>query len=70
MARSPLPPSQRAYEDFLWQRNPYKLGGGGDGDQQSPGLDFSEVYGLARYYGFLDEGKAQVLAWRPMGSCT
>jgi hypothetical protein len=69
LARDALPPSLRDYEDFLWQRNPYQLGGGGGGDTQSPGLDLTESYWLARHAGFIAEGKGQVLAWRPAGSC-
>jgi hypothetical protein len=69
MARDALPVSLRRYEDFLWQRSPYELGGGADGSTQSAGLDLIEAYWLARHYGFVTQGNNQVLAWKTEGSC-
>lgn len=71
IASNPLPPGSRGYEDFLWQRDPFKLGArfSPEGMIQSPGLDFAEEYWLARFYGFVTEGAGQVLAWQPVGSC-
>jgi hypothetical protein len=60
----------RPWADYLWQRNPYRIGGGGPhGRRQSPGIDYTEQYWMARFYEFIDEGDQQVLAWRPIGSC-
>lgn len=66
-----VPMDLRVHEDFMWQRNPYKLGSahGMEGAEQSPGLDLIEPYWVARAYGFITEGKGQVLAWRDGGSC-
>ncbi|GMV42699.1 MAG: hypothetical protein AMXMBFR64_44150 [Myxococcales bacterium] len=66
-----VPMDLRVHEDFMWQRNPYKLGSAHwmEGAEQSPGLDLIEPYWVARAYGFITEGKGQVLAWRDGGSC-
>lgn len=65
------PMDLRVPEDFMWQRNPFKLGSshGVEGGGQSPGLDLIEPYWVARSYGFVTEGKGQVLAWRDAGAC-
>ena len=65
------PMSLRVAEDFMWQRNPYKLGAihAVQGGEQSPGLDLIEPFWVARTYGFTDVGKGQVLAWRAAGAC-
>ena len=39
--------------DFLWQRSPFLLSGGGDGTVQGSGIDFILPYWMARYYGGL-----------------
>jgi hypothetical protein len=71
LASEGLPVSLRAYADFAWQRNPFRLGDNHaqDGVVQSPGRDLTEAYWLARYYGFINEGRGQVLAWRDVGAC-
>ena len=71
MASGPLPVQARKWSDFIWQRNPYAIGEyhGSEGTRQSPGLDVIEPYWLARYYGFIEEGEGQVLAWEDAGSC-
>jgi hypothetical protein len=71
MASGPLPVELRHWEDFLWQRNPFAMGATFpvEGRRQSPGLDLIESYWLARYYGFIDDGRGQVLAWRDVGPC-
>lgn len=66
-----VPMSLRIHEDFMWQRNPFKLGTVKpvEGAEQSPGLDLIEPFWVARSYGFTDAGKGQVLAWRDTGVC-
>ena len=71
LASGPLPPTLRPWEDFMWQRSPFKLGAAYpvEGVKQSPGLDLTETYWMARYYGFIEEGDAAVLGWRSVGGC-
>ncbi|MCA9549850.1 MAG: hypothetical protein KC933_07435 [Myxococcales bacterium] len=71
LASEGLPSSLRAYGDFIWQRSPFTIGDprAVDGDKQSPGRDLTEPYWIARHYGYITEGKGQVLAWRPSGTC-
>jgi hypothetical protein len=42
--------------DFLWQRSPFLLFGGGEGLIEGPGIDYILPYWMARYYGVLTEG--------------
>lgn len=70
LASEALPPELRPWDDFIWQRSPFKLGRlVGDGRKQSPGLDLTEPFWLARYLGATDAGAGVVLAWRGDGSC-
>lgn len=71
MTNKPLPVQLRQYTDWLWQRNPFELfkGVGLEGGSQMPGADLSEPYWNARRYGFITEGKGQVLAWETTGDC-
>ena len=71
LASEGLPASLRRYADYMWQRSPFGIGDPRpvDGQVQSPGRDLSEPYWLARFYGFIDEGQGQVLAWREVGGC-
>jgi hypothetical protein len=48
-----IPVYQRVQTDFLWQRSPYLLYGGGAGAVESAGLDYILPYWMARYYGVL-----------------
>ncbi len=52
-ACSPLPIIARVRTDFLWQRSPFQLSGGGDGRIESAGIDYILPYWMARYYGVL-----------------
>jgi hypothetical protein len=73
MAANGLPPHLRRNEGFLWQGNPFRLGGtfGVQGDWQAPGIDLMEAFWLGRTYGAIAAGKGRVLAWQPAGtSCT
>lgn len=71
MNATALPPTARAWEDFLWQRNPFKLYAvyGEEGRRSSPGLDLAETTWLARHRGVLGDGARQVLAWKDDGTC-
>ncbi|MBI2373351.1 MAG: hypothetical protein HYV07_05075 [Deltaproteobacteria bacterium] len=71
LASEGLPTPLRAYADFLWQRSPFNLGDAFsvDGQKQSPGRDLGEPFWMARSYGFVGQGRDQVLAWKPSGSC-
>ena len=52
-ACAPIPVDLRVPTDFLWQRNPFQLSGGGDGFIESAGIDYLLPYWMARYYGIL-----------------
>lgn len=61
-----LPTPLRRYGDYLWQRDPFSMTHDqwGNGNEQSPGIDLTESYWLARMYGLLPASAGQVLAWR------
>jgi hypothetical protein len=52
-ACAPIPVNDRYTTDFLWQRNPFQLAGGGEGTIETPGVDYILPYWMARYYGVL-----------------
>ena len=52
-ACNPVPVPQRPTTDFLWQRNPFQLEGGGEGTVESAGIDYLLPYWMARYYAVL-----------------
>ncbi|HEY1759171.1 MAG TPA: hypothetical protein VGG72_27610 [Bryobacteraceae bacterium] len=54
-ACSPLPVEDRVTTDFLWQRSPVQLAGGGDGDIETAGIDYILPYWMARYYGVITQ---------------
>jgi hypothetical protein len=69
---APVPADRRPYTDVLWQRSPFELGftTGVEGGEQSPGLDVTVPYRLARWHGLEDDGDGLVLAWVPTdGAC-
>jgi hypothetical protein len=49
-ACQPVPVPCRPPTDFLWQRNPFQLSGGGKGVVESAGVDYLLPYWMARYY--------------------
>jgi hypothetical protein len=49
----PVPVEQRVLSDFLGQRSPFQLFGGGDGFIENAGIDFLLPYWMARVYGVL-----------------
>lgn len=52
-ACTPIPVTRRVATDFLWQRSPFQLTGGGNGYIESSGLDYLLPYWMARYYGII-----------------
>lgn len=52
-ACDPIPVPQRVRTDFLWQRSPFLLYGGGVGNIETAGIDYILPYWMARYYGVL-----------------
>jgi len=46
----PIAVEKRPPTDFLWQRDPFQLDGGGDPKRQHPGVDLVLPYWMARYY--------------------
>ncbi|MFL6213192.1 MAG: hypothetical protein ACJ74J_04780 [Blastocatellia bacterium] len=52
-ACDPVAVKDRVPTDFLWQRNPFDLVGGGAGTIESAGIDYILPYWMARYYGVL-----------------
>ncbi|HLG98763.1 MAG TPA: hypothetical protein VKX49_20800 [Bryobacteraceae bacterium] len=53
---NPIPIPQRVPTDFLWQRSPFQLVGGGSGTIESAGIDYILPYWMARYYGVVPDG--------------
>ncbi len=49
-ACNPVPVPLRPPTDFLWQRNPFQLSGGGSGTIEGAGIDYILPYWMARYY--------------------
>ena len=52
-ACAPIPVEQRVRTDFLWQRSPFLLFGGGEGRIETAGIDFILPYWMARFFGVL-----------------
>ena len=52
-ACSSIPVVDRVRTDFLWQRSPFLLYGGGQGIIEGAGIDYILPYWMARYYGVL-----------------
>ena len=52
-ACQPIPVEDRVRTDFVWQRSPFQMFGGGDGFIENPGVDFLLPYWMARAYGVL-----------------
>ncbi len=50
-ACNPIPVPVRIPTDFLWQRDPFQLAGGGSGTIEGAGIDYILPYWMARYYG-------------------
>ena len=54
-ACDPLPVEDRVTTDFLWQRDPFALSGGGQGTIETAGIDYLLPYWMGRYYGTITE---------------
>ena len=54
-ACNPLPVQDRATTDFIWQRSPVQLAGGGSGDIETAAIDYILPYWMARYYGIIND---------------
>jgi hypothetical protein len=52
-ACNPIPVIDRICTDFLWQRSPFLLWGGGYGTIEGAGVDYLLPYWMARYYGVI-----------------
>ena len=61
-ACSPVPVPQRPPTDFVWQRDPFNLMGGGFGTVEGAGIDYILPYWMARYYGIITSGDSVVSA--------
>lgn len=61
-ACDPIPVNQRTPTDFLWQRSPFQLFGGGTGTIGNAGVDYVLPYWMARYYGLLADFRVQPAA--------
>ncbi len=67
-ACSPVPVPLRPTTDYIWQRNPFQLAGGGAGDVESAGIDYTLPYWMARYYGVIGTGTTVQSAAAPLGA--
>ena len=47
--------NDRYNTDFLWQRSPFQLKGGGWGTVESPSVDYILPYWMGRYYGVITQ---------------
>jgi uncharacterized protein (TIGR03437 family) len=52
-ACQPIPVPLRTPTDFLWQRDPFQLAGGGDGLIEGAGIDYILPYWMGRYLGVI-----------------
>ena len=67
-ACQPLPVPDRPTTDFLWQRDPFALSGGGQGNIESAGIDYILPYWMGRYYGVIPAATADPTGRRPASS--
>lgn len=61
-ACDPVPVPLRPPADFLWQRDPFQLSGGGTGLIESAGVDYILPYWMARYFGVIAANAVQSAA--------
>jgi hypothetical protein len=50
-ACTPIPVNERVNTDFVWQRSPFQLFGGGAGTIETAAIDYILPYWMARAYG-------------------
>jgi uncharacterized protein (TIGR03437 family) len=48
--------------DYLWQRSPFQLSGGGSGRIENAGIDYILPYWMARYYGLIGADALRVVS--------
>jgi uncharacterized protein (TIGR03437 family) len=58
----PIPVPMRPPTDFLWQRDPFQLAGGGSGLVEGAGIDYILPYWMGRAYGVLSATTVQSAA--------
>jgi len=56
---NPIPIALRVTTDFLWQRSPFQLVGGGSGTIEGAGIDYVLPYWMGRYYKVVDDGNGR-----------
>jgi uncharacterized protein (TIGR03437 family) len=61
-ACSPIPVPMRPTTDFIWQRDPFQLTGGGYDTIESAGVDYVLPYWMGRYYAVIPAVTAQSAA--------
>jgi len=61
-ACAPIPVAWRVPTDFLWQRDPFQITGGGEGTIESSGVDYILPYWMGRYYGVIPASTIQSAA--------
>jgi uncharacterized protein (TIGR03437 family) len=66
-ACQPVPVPWRPTTDFLWQRDPFQLAGGGAGTIETAQIDYILPYWMGRYYGVLQSATVQSSA-APVGA--
>ena len=54
-ACNPIPVPDRVTTDYLWQRSPFQLSGGGSGRIENAGIDYILPYWMGRYYGVITQ---------------
>ena len=61
-ACQPVPVALRPPTDFLWQRSPFQLSGGGAGTVETAGIDYILPYWMGRFYGLGSSFRVQSAA--------
>jgi uncharacterized protein (TIGR03437 family) len=61
-ACQPVPVPLRPTTDFLWQRDPFQLTGGGSGTIEGAGIDYILPYWMGRYYAVIAADTVQSAA--------
>ena len=61
-ACNPIAVSDRVPTDYLWQRSPFQLSGGGSGRIENAGIDYILPYWMARYHGVLGADTLRVVS--------
>jgi uncharacterized protein (TIGR03437 family) len=58
----PIPVPSRPTTDFVWQRDPFQLAGGGAGFIEGAGIDYILPYWMARFYGVIQPAMVESAA--------